>query len=78
MDENKNVTRYEASLMVQRTRPEYTGVIWNGKDGDAPVIRQDFATMLSRSIEKPVEWSGERLTDTMTRGEAAELCGKYL
>jgi len=77
-DENKNVTRYEASLMAQRTRPEYTGVIWNGKDWDKPVIRQDFITMLSRAIEKPVEWSWDRPTDTMTRGEAAELCGKYL
>ena len=73
-----NVSRYEASLMAQRTRPAYAGNIWNGKEPDAPVLRQDFVTMLSRVVGSKVEWSGERGLDAMARGEAAELCGKYI
>lgn len=76
--ENESVTRYEAATMCQRVRPNFSGNIWNEQDRDMPVIRQDFITMLSRVIEKQVEWSGERPMDNLTRGEAAELCGKYL
>lgn len=76
--EGESVSRYEAATMVQRTRPNYIGGIWNGQEPDAPVIRRDFITMLSRALGSAVAWSGERPGDTMTRGEAAELCGKYL
>ena len=76
--ENESVTRYEAATMCQRVRPLFTGYIWNTLQSDDPVIRQDFIAMLSRVIERDVEWSKERPMDNLTRGEAAELCGKYL
>lgn len=55
--ENESITRYEASEMAQRVNRSYTGYIWNQKDCDLPIIRQDFVAMVSRVTEKEISWS---------------------
>ena len=50
---NKNITRYEASVIASRLNPKAKD-IWNWKDWDKEASKYEVSVMLNRAIELPI------------------------